>query len=53
VLHGPPFMENRSGPVVATRLTQATGLAEREAASMLIADLPGRHQITVRCRPRL
>ena len=35
------LMENRSGLVVATRLTQATGLAERAAASMLIADLPG------------
>ena len=41
------LMENRSGLVVATRLTQATGLAERAAASMLIADLPGRHRITV------
>jgi transposase len=41
------LMENRSGLVVATRLTQATGLAEREAASRLIEDLPGRHRITV------
>jgi transposase len=41
------LMENHSGLVVATRLTQATGLAEREAASGLIADLPGRHRITV------
>jgi transposase len=41
------LMENRSGLVVATRLTQATGLAEREAAGRLIADLPGRHRITV------
>jgi hypothetical protein len=29
-------MENRSGLVVAGRLMQATGLAEREAASILI-----------------
>ena len=41
------LMENRSGLVVATRLTQATGLAEREAAGMLIEDVPGRHRITV------
>jgi transposase len=41
------LMENRSGLVVATRLTQATGLAEREAASALLEDLPGRHRITV------
>ena len=41
------LMENRSGLVVAARLTQATGLAERAAASMLIEDVPGRHRITV------
>jgi transposase len=41
------LMENRSGLVVATRLTQATGLAEREAASRLIESVPGRHRITV------
>ena len=41
------LMENRSGLVVAARLTQATGLAEREAASRLIEDVPGRHRITV------
>jgi transposase len=41
------LMENRSGLVVATRLTQATGLAERAAASALLEDLPGRHRITV------
>jgi transposase len=41
------LMENRSGLVVATRLTQATGLAEREAASILIEEVPGRHRITV------
>ena len=40
-------MENRSGLVVATRLTQATGLAEREAAGTLIESVPGRHRITV------
>ena len=41
------LMENRSGLVVGTRLTRATGLAERAAASALIADVPGRHRITV------
>ncbi len=41
------LMENRSGLVVAARLTQATGLAEREAASTLIESVPGRHRITV------
>ena len=41
------LMENRSGLVVATSLTQATGLAEREAASTLIGSVPGRHRITV------
>jgi hypothetical protein len=41
------LMENRSGLVVATRLTQATGLAERAAAGGLIEDVPGRHRITV------
>jgi Transposase DDE domain len=40
-------MENRSGLVVGARLSQATGLAEREAASGLVEDLPGRHRITV------
>jgi transposase len=41
------LMENRSGLVVAARLTQATGLAERAAASGLIEEVPGRHRITV------
>jgi transposase len=41
------LMENRSGLVVAACLTRATGLAEREAASRLIEDVPGRHRITV------
>jgi hypothetical protein len=41
------LMENRSGLVIAARLTQATGAAEREAAGTLIEDVPGRHRITV------
>ena len=44
---GHRLMENRSGLVVATHLTRATGLAEREAASTLIGSVPGRHRITV------
>jgi hypothetical protein len=43
---GPAAAESR-GLVVAARLTQATGVAERAAASMLIEDVPGRHRITV------
>jgi hypothetical protein len=46
-LMGHLLMENRSGLVVAARLTQATGRAEREAAGRLIEALPGRHRITV------
>jgi hypothetical protein len=34
-------MENRNGLVVDTRLTQATGTAEREAAIAMIAARPG------------
>jgi transposase len=41
------LMENRHGFVVGACLTQATGTAEREAASALIAGIPGRHRITV------
>jgi hypothetical protein len=41
------LMENRSGLVIAARLTQATGFAERAAASTLIEEVPGRHRITV------
>jgi len=41
------LMEYRSGLVVAARLTQATGLAERQAASMVVEGVPGRHRITV------
>jgi hypothetical protein len=40
-------MENRSGLVIAARLTQAIGAAEREAASRLVEDVPGPHRITV------
>ena len=41
------LMENRSGLVVGTRLTQASGVAERAAALALTEAVPGRHRITV------
>ena len=40
-------MENRNGLVVDTRLTQATGTAERDAAAEMIQNLPGMHQVTI------
>jgi transposase len=43
--HG--LMENRHGLFVDTRLTLATGTAEREAAADMIGALTGRHRITV------
>jgi transposase len=44
---GHVLMENRHGLVVAPRLTQASGTAEREAAVALVEAVPGRHRITV------
>ena len=45
---GHTLMENRSGLVVAARLTQASGTAEREAALALIdSHRPGRRRITL------
>jgi hypothetical protein len=41
------LMENRSGLVIGVQLTAATGCAERDAATALIAAVPGRHRITV------
>jgi hypothetical protein len=40
-------MENRNGLVVDTRLTPATGTAEREAAIAMLNEIPGRGRITV------
>jgi hypothetical protein len=40
-------MENRHGLFVDTRLTLATGTAERDAAGDMIGAMVGRHQITV------
>jgi transposase len=44
---GHALMENRSGLVVDSRLTQATGTAERSAALEMIEDVPGTQQITL------
>jgi transposase len=45
---GHVLMENRSGLVVGTRTTLATGTAEREAALEMVKDIPGgQRQITV------
>jgi len=39
--------ENRHGLVVDARLTQATGYAEREAATSMLESVPGNHAITL------
>jgi transposase len=44
---GHVLMENRHGLIVDTRLTPATGTAEREAAVEMVADLPGQSRVTV------
>lgn len=45
---GHTLMENRSGLVVATTLTQATGTAERQAAQeMIVRHSPGARRITL------
>ena len=44
---GHVLMENRHGLVVHTRLTQATGTAEREAALALVRERPGRQRVTL------
>jgi hypothetical protein len=41
------LMENRHALVVDTRLTLATGTAERAAALEIVADRPGNHRITL------
>jgi len=40
-------MENRSCLVVNTKVTQASGTAEVEAAAAMIGAMPARHRITV------
>ena len=44
---GHVLMENRQALVVDTRLTLATGTAERDAALEMVADRPGHHRITL------
>jgi transposase len=44
---GHALMENRHGLVVATRLTPATGRAEREAAEAMVLGLSGRKRVTL------
>src|SRR5246127_318737 len=44
---GHVLMENRHALVIDTRLTLATGTAEREAALEMVADRPGNHRITL------
>ena len=44
---GHVLMENRNGLAVDTRLTLATGTAEREAAMEMIEGVAGSNRITV------
>lgn len=44
---GHVLMENRNGLIVNTRVTQATGLAEREAAITMADEIPGTHRATL------
>jgi IS5 family transposase len=44
---GHVLMENRHGLVVDTRVTPATGTAEREAALAMAEGIPGRHRVTM------
>jgi transposase len=44
---GHVIMENRNGLAIAARVTPATGTAERDAATDMVADMPGRHRITL------
>jgi transposase len=44
---GHVLMEHRSGLIVQTIVTPATGHAERDAALVMVEALPGRHRITV------
>jgi transposase len=41
------LMEHRSGLIVNTRVTPADGYGERDAAVVMVEDIPGRHRITV------
>ena len=41
------LMENRHGLLVDGRVSEANGTAERDVAQAMVADVPGRHRITV------
>ena len=41
------LLEHRSGLIVDTRVTPADGHGERDAALLMIQDIPGQHRITV------
>lgn len=41
------LMENRNGLVVDTRVTLASGTAERESAADMVKNIPGTHRVTV------
>jgi transposase len=44
---GHALMENRHGLVVDGRVSPASGTAERDEAAGMVAEVPGRHRITV------
>jgi transposase len=44
---GHVLMEHRSGLIVKTMVTPADGHGERDAAIVMIEDVPGRHRLTV------
>ena len=44
---GHVLMEHRSGLIVKTTVTPATGYGERDAALVLVAAIPGRHRVTL------
>lgn len=44
---GHVLMEHRSGLIVRTCLTPADGYGERDAALVMVEQLPGRHRVTV------
>lgn len=45
--HGHLLTENRHGLIVNTRVTQAAGRAEREAALEMVGDIPGSQPVTL------
>jgi len=44
---GHVLLEHRSGLIVDTRVTPADGHGERDAALLMVQDIPGRHRITI------